>query len=188
MAKKEKYIANSQTLRIGQLCLYRFLGKYFCARISAIHDIDADCVLHEFSFCGGSHSVVIGSIVMFDATGSGRMSPNPSYCYNDIANMVTEIFSFCDGARACAVLEYNNDKQVAYENVMDFIDGKTLLPLFPSEQIFKRMASALKTMIYEATCLSAEENDGSHVCKITKEALYSARESLKEATAHSCQI
>ena len=46
----------------------------------------------------------------------------------------------------------------------------------------KRVAeleAALKQMVYETTSLSALEDDGSHWCRITREALAAARKALE---------
>lgn len=43
-----------------------------------------------------------------------------------------------------------------------------------------RLRDALKKMIYETTCLSPLEDDGSHWCNISKESLLQALKALKE--------
>jgi hypothetical protein len=45
-----------------------------------------------------------------------------------------------------------------------------------------RLREALQTMIYETTHLSPEEDDGSHWCKISRDALSAARAALKGET------
>jgi hypothetical protein len=42
-----------------------------------------------------------------------------------------------------------------------------------------RLRAALERLVYETTCLSPREDDGSHWCKISAEALLLAREALK---------
>lgn len=45
----------------------------------------------------------------------------------------------------------------------------------------EEMAGALQEMVYETTHLSPRNDDGSHVCRITAEALARARRALNKA-------
>lgn len=47
----------------------------------------------------------------------------------------------------------------------------------------ERLRGALRTMVYETTHLSPEEDDGSHWCSITADALQAARAALAHGEA-----
>lgn len=54
----------------------------------------------------------------------------------------------------------------------------------PAKRDVDDLRNALQRMIYETTHLSPEEDDGSHWCKISAEALAQARAALSTPPAH----
>tara|TARA_R110000772_G_C13144651_1_gene424352 strand:+ start:251 stop:538 length:288 start_codon:yes stop_codon:yes gene_type:complete len=86
------------------------------------------------------------------------------------------IWAYTQGKRRCGIWRSDDDMAVAVEYTRSDIADTLRAEV-------ARLRSALRTMVYEATHLSPEEEDLSHWCKFTGDALQAARAALAHGEA-----